>query len=1558
MTHWPKLDIINFIAQVNTQSKLITYNFLWYSNIILSPILNCIMYYVPTLPTASDLQFIMPPLWMQPPRKYVYRRHPRQYHLRQRALRRPRFKPPPLPSESPDPIRPVLFQVQHSVPTAIISSFCDHVDFIGLHRMSTLFSPQSSTLNFQQIEQEWLRLRPILYHSLDPSPTTRYLSPPCIFLGHAQSTVPVVIDSGASDGLTPFRADFITYTSTTGSLNGIGSQSQICGYGKVRWKVIDQHGQVQIIETTAYHVPSASIRLYSPQKDFIQHQRGSLHITASECTLQLPNSTSNLSFPFHPTNNLPLMVLAPNSENDPQQALVVEEDFSLDPFSGSGNTPALQDTSTSTSSSASLRIPTPALVTPPPMTSVDINNAILDEHNINLSRAQAELLGWHYRFGHVNMHTLQRFMHPLKKLDNQDTEIELGKPCLVTTRNARTHSCTPPQCAACILAKMERCPTSTSRSPGSNDAHSLRANDLNPGDRVSMDQYVVSHKGRTLTNSSRDNEKYNGGTLFVDHASGYLFNHLQISLRSGETLVGKRLLEREATEHGTVIRSFQADNGVFTSAEFKEDLDRKQQPLHLSGVGAHHQNGVAERSIKTVSYLARSMLIHSALRWPRHHSLDLWPFALQHAVYIWNQLPSNDGFSPQEKWCGVKNQNNNHIRRLHPWGCPAYVLDPKLQDGKKLPKWHPRSRQGKFLGYSSQHASNVGLILNPVTKRISPQFHVLFDDFFTTVRSVDDTHDPVLDEVNWDQLIRTLGTDRYFEHEDVDYVPPIADEWLSPEERQARVRRQQPIHQREPPVQREPTFQREPIVPDPPLQREITTLSDRLSSLETPQPKEEIQSAPQSSSSRSTSEIDPSNIVTGRRSRSRTCRYSPEAFNAVMASTPSPPFPLSQQKAVSHPPTSNTKQQSVKVSKPRNPCKKFFNAETYNAIKDHESVDLSAIPQFYNVSQAEGAMKKKHTGFDRLDERLQQLDWDTSMSALAASTSSFESQQLFNLVEQYEDPISDFLDDAHPLMLAAKLNDQDTPRWKEATRGENAEGFWQAMWIEICTLIKMGAWELVDKKPDMHVVPSTWAFKIKRYPTGLVRKLKARFCVRGDLQKDGVDVFETYAPVVSWMTIRLLLILSVVLELETVQVDYTAAFCQAHMTHDVFINLSLGWQRLNKMGLPVSFAEGKVLKLKRSLYGQRDSPRNWFLHLKGKLEEVGMKQSAHDPCLFIGRKTLCLVYVDDCLFFSPDKENIHQLIQDLKKKGLDLNIEDDVAGFLGLQIKKLESGFVSLTQIGLIDRIIKALHLEDANPKFAPAPKEPLGKDPNGTPFSQEFNYASVIGMLLYLLHSQPEISFAVSQCARYTHNPTEKHATYLKHIGKYLKHTRDKGLLLNPKKDAPLDIQCYVDADFAGLWNQEEQADPHCVRSRSGYVILIAGCPVLWKSKLQSLIAQSTMESEYIALSTACKELLPLQRIVKEVAETFELDEGKMSEIRSTIWEDNEACLKLANLELPYMTNRSKHIALKYHWFREHTNKEWVVKPIASICQLADLFTKGLAPDQFEKLRFQIMGW
>ena len=296
---------------------------------------------------------------------------------------------------------------------------------------------------------------------------------------------------------------------------------------------------------------------------------------------------------------------------------------------------------------------------------------------------------------------------------------------------------------------------------------------------------------------------------------------------------------------------------------------------------------------------------------------------------------------------------------------------------------------------------------------------------------------------------------------------------------------------------------------------------------------------------------------------------------------------------------------------------------------------------------------------------------------------------------------------------------------------------------------------------------------------------------------------------------------------------------------------------------------------------------------------------------------------------------------------------------LSIDKKKSKNSLIELTQTGLIDRILLALGLDDCNPKSTPAPRQALGKDPDGVPFSKDFNYASVVGMLRYLTdNTRPELSHSVSQCARYTHFPTEKHSTYLKHIGRYLKGTRDKGLILNPKQSTKLDIQCYVDADFAGLWNADEEHDPHCLRSRTGYVIMVADCPVLWKSTLQTMIALSTMESEYIALSTACRDLLPLQRVATEVASSCKISEGKKMEVCSTIWEDNAACLKLANLSLPYLTNKSKHMAIKYHWFREHTGKLWNIFKVDTKNQLADLFTKSLDSTTFESLRFRIMGW
>ena len=145
----------------------------------------------------------------------------------------------------------------------------------------------------------------------------------------------------------------------------------------------------------------------------------------------------------------------------------------------------------------------------------------------------------------------------------------------------------------------------------------------------------------------------------------------------------------------------------------RDDVARHDQTSDVSGGGAHHQNGVAKRNIQTVTQWARTIMLHASIHWPDAADLELWPFALEHAVYIWNNLPKRDNLlSPLEIFSGTKADSYARLQRTHVWGSPVYVLDPKLQDGKKIPKFNPRSRRGQYLGQSTAHSSTIGRILN------------------------------------------------------------------------------------------------------------------------------------------------------------------------------------------------------------------------------------------------------------------------------------------------------------------------------------------------------------------------------------------------------------------------------------------------------------------------------------------------------------------------------------------------------------------------------------------------------------------------------------------------------------------------------------------------------------------------------------------------------------------------------------------------------------------------------------------------------------------------------
>lgn len=169
--------------------------------------------------------------------------------------------------------------------------------------------------------------------------------------------------------------------------------------------------------------------------------------------------------------------------------------------------------------------------------------------------------------------------------------------------------------------------------------------------------------------------------------------------------------------------------------------------------------------------------------------------------------------------------------------------------------------------------------------------------------------------------------------------------------------------------------------------------------------------------------------------------------------------------------------------------------------------------------------------------------------------------------------------------------------------------------------------------------------------------------------------------------------------------------------------------------------------------------------------------------------------------------------------------------------------------------------------------------------------------------------------------------------------------------------MNCYVDADFAGLWNHEHHGDPVCVKSRTGYVMMLNDCPVHWVSKLQTEISLSTTEAEYIALSQAMRELLPMREFLSQVQQKMKLESSEPIKIWSTVFEDNNGALSLA--KSPKITPRTKHIAVKYHFFKSHLNDtNFVLQKIDTDVQVADIFTKGLVGEKFQILRKLLAGW
>ena len=1272
---------------------------------------------------------------------------------------------------------------------------------------------------------------------------------------------PLIVDTGASVCITPHLSDFIpgTYQPSSLVVKDLSGLNKVAGEGIIAWNVIDAHGNPYTIKVHGVHIESAKVRLLSPQV-LMKSTKAKMSMTDSILSFQFASGHAILA-PVSKRTNLPHLRL---SDSPP----ITDSTFGFNTFSFESELTAEWDTA---------------------IAEYNAYLSVLRSENTNLRASQKELLLWHHRLSHFNTSTVRDLMLPRNRLLPDDpTHPALHQAPIIPVVHPATAKVDTShvKCGPCLMAKARRrSPSSktpcSDRAPGA----TLRRNDLKPGSRISCDHFVCTDRGRRLDTFGRNTSTkgYVGGALYVDHASGKVFHYPQTDLTAEQTIRGKQIVERAAEDAGFTVKGYHTDNGIFASAEFREHCSTLKQSLSFSGAHAHHQNGIAERSIGTISCCARANLIHLMLCWPDRANINLWAFAMNYAIWVYNRLPSSmlGGLSPNEVWSSNRS-SHEELRRAHVFGCPVYVLDPKLADGDKVPKWNHRARMGMFLGFSHEHSSLVPLVLNLRTGHISPQYHVIFDDNFETVPSLNSSSTDIDDKfASLFDSAKDFYLDQIAEDDDVP-LPSLSPEWDDV-----------------------------PAVP------------------------EGANAAPEGANAvPEGDQFDFDNPPTLDRTSRSTRNRSPAYGLAIVAAAT---LPLSQALHT---------WADLPAGVLNNPSRRSSFQPT-GRIEYRELAEASILNSSW--SDVASAFTAGYSGSlfnDCIDSKSENPNLQRIQSLIEPDLSLSDS----------DDHLPAYIS---PLVFAAKSasNSEDNPSYDEAMSGIYKHEYTEAAKIELHTLQnELDCWELVPRTPEMNVLPSTWAFKCKRFPDGRVKKFKARFCARGDRQKEGIDFFETWSPVVQWTTVRIMLIFSCILGLKSVQADITAAFVHAHLptTEQVYVHQPRGFYA------PNTTSNSHVLKLKRALYGLKQAPRHFFNYLSQHLTKHGLRQSSFDPCLFFGSNLVVIVYVDDLLIYSRSDTAIDDLITKLKEDNIWIRKEDSTAGFLGVDMKEGPDGSLTLTQTGLIDRIISALglHSSYSTKKDTPAETAPLPKDANGEPADPTFNYPSIIGMLLYLSgHSRPDIAFAVHQCARYTFNPTKKHTNALKRIGRYLKGTRDKGIIMRPTTN--LNVDCFPDADFAGLYNHEDAQDPHCVRSRTGFVILLAGCPVLWKSKLQTEIALSTMEAEYVALSQSCKDLFPLLDQINELGEAVGLPVSKDTNLHTTIYEDNVGALTLGRLEPKRMTPRSKHYAIKYHWFREQIGPRNIkLVKVDTKNQLGDIFTKGLGTIPFCYLRSKLMGW
>lgn len=512
-----------------------------------------------------------------------------------------------------------------------------------------------------------------------------------------------------------------------------------------------------------------------------------------------------------------------------------------------------------------------------------------------------------------------------------------------------------------------------------------------------------------------------------------------------------------------------------------------------------------------------------------------------------------------------------------------------------------------------------------------------------------------------------------------------------------------------------------------------------------------------------------------------------------------------------------------------------------------------------------------------------------------------------------------FLDYETNLMAALStgcLSSEIPTSYEEAAK----TGWTDAINEEIKNLNESETWEFSPPPTDKSVIECKWIFRKKNIQGQEIKK--ARLVARG-FQQDPILEEDVYAPVARMMTLRVLLSIAAEEDLLINQLDVKAAFLKSDLKEPVFLKPPEGVS---------DCPPGYVCKLKRALYGLRQSPKCWYDCLNEHLLAMNLKRSKVDPCLYFNNTTFLLIWVDDIILLSRCSSNLIEikckLMQELEIR--DLSNVNKIT-FLGLEIEKKHDCII-ISQKELIKKVINHFNMNQCKPAQIPIQHKLNLKTTEHKNF--KLPYKELIGSLMYImLGTRPDLCYSVNYFSQFQNCYNENHWQHLKHVLRYLQETKNFGLKFVKIKQY-LNVSAFVDADFANDENDR--------KSITGFLIKLGGNAIFWKSKKQGIVTLSSCEAEYVALSHCVTECIYLSQLLKDLIEN---DVYPM-----IIYEDNQACIKIATtLE----NKRSKHIDVRHHFIRDCVkDKRIELRYISTNEQQADLLTKALSVTKFKYLR------